>query len=205
MPRTRPRTAFLSLVAAGCAFALALLMIPSHGDVHAALKRPVRPSVIRQAPPVPDVPVRLKIPGIGVDAAVESVGITPKGAMDVPKNVDNVGWYNLGVRPGDKGSAVFAGHLDWYDGKTAVFQHLDKLGVGDVLSIETDQGKILPFVVREIRAFKQHETAIEVFKKSEGRHLNLITCGGIWDTFRKMYSERLVIFTDAVDVSVETK
>ncbi len=149
----------------------------------------------RQAP---GLPVRLKIPSIKVDAAVESVGMTTKGAMDVPKDPDNVGWYSLGVRPGGKGNAVLAGHLDWYKGKTAVFQNLKNLRKGDLLSIETDKGKFLPFVVREIHSYDPNEIVPEVFQKSDGSHLNLVTCGGLWDKQRKIYRERLVIFTDAV-------
>ncbi len=119
--------------------------------------------------------------------------------MDVPSHPDNVGWYNLGSRPGEIGSAVLAGHLDWYNGKTAVFQHLDRLRKGDTLSVETDNGRFLLFVVREIRTYQPTEYAPEVFQKSDGRHLNLVTCGGTWDSARKMYSKRRVIFTDAIE------
>lgn len=184
-----------------CVFALLIVQLSPRLEAKMFFRKRV-PAVTSPAPQTDtDFPVRLKIPSIGVDAAIESVGLTAKKAMDVPKNSDNVGWYNLGPRPGDKGNAVLAGHLDWYYGKTAVFQHLSKLKVGDVLSVETDQGKSFPFVVREIRTYKPNEHALDVFKKSDGRHLNLVTCGGIWDTFRKMYSERLVVFTDAVDLS----
>lgn len=144
------------------------------------------------------LPVRLKIPSIKVDAVIESVGLTPKGAMDVPKDPNNVGWYSLGVRPGEKGNAVLAGHLDWYNGKIAVFQNLKNLHAGDLLSIETDKGRFFPFIVRAIRSYDPNEIAPEVFQKSDGIHLNLVTCGGLWDKQRRIYRERLVIFTDAV-------
>ena len=58
-------------------------------------------------------PVRLRIPSINVDAPVEYVGLTPDGAMDVPKERANVAWFNLGPRPGENGSAVVAGHYGW--------------------------------------------------------------------------------------------
>ena len=56
------------------------------------------------------LPIRLKIPSIKVDAAIEYVGIAPDGNMDVPKGPDNVAWFEPGTRPGDVGSAVLAGH-----------------------------------------------------------------------------------------------
>src|SRR5688572_12657776 len=44
-------------------------------------------------------PVRLKIPAINVDSAVEYVGLTPEGKMDVPDGPDVVAWYERGQRP----------------------------------------------------------------------------------------------------------
>ena len=47
--------------------------------------------------------------------AVEDVGLTPGGAMDVPKGPSDVAWFDLGPRPGEVGSAVIAGHEGWKD------------------------------------------------------------------------------------------
>ena len=86
------------------------------------------------------LPVRLKIPAIDVDAAVEYVGLTSDKAMDVPKDPADVAWFNLGARPGENGSAIMAGH---YGGKKAsVFDNLYKLRKGDKVSIEDDKGAI---------------------------------------------------------------
>ena len=59
------------------------------------------------------LPLRLRVPSIGVDASIEYVGLTKAGAMEVPKLHPNVAWYSLGTRPGDRGSAVIAGHYSW--------------------------------------------------------------------------------------------
>lgn len=45
---------------------------------------------------------------IGVDASVVSVGITPDGEMDIPKDPAHVAWFKFGPRPGESGSAVIA-------------------------------------------------------------------------------------------------
>src|SRR3990167_10137466 len=50
-------------------------------------------------------PARLKIPSLGVNAAVETVGIKADGTMGTPKNFDNVGWYSPGSKPGEEGPA----------------------------------------------------------------------------------------------------
>jgi LPXTG-site transpeptidase (sortase) family protein len=143
------------------------------------------------------LPLRLKIPKINVDAAIEYVGLTPDGAMDIPKSPDEVVWFELGQRPGENGSAVIAGHYGWKDGKAAAFDNLDQLRKGDKLYIEDDKGVIISFVVRESRKYDPSADASEVFSLNDGKsHLNLITCEGVWNKDSGSYSQRLVVFTD---------
>lgn len=142
------------------------------------------------------LPTHIRIPRIDVDAFVEYVGVTPDGAMDVPKERANVAWFNLGSRPGENGSAVFAGHYGWKNGKESVFDNLYKLRKGDKLYIEDEKGVIVSFVVRESRRYDPNEDASGVFNSSDGKaHLNLITCEGDWNKDQKSYSNRLVVFT----------
>lgn len=142
-------------------------------------------------------PIRLKIPTINVDAAVERVGLTPDGAMDIPKNYDNIAWFELGSRPGENGSAVIAGHSGWIEGKPSVFDNLYKLRPGDKLYLEDDKGMIISFVVRENRRYDPKSDASEVFNLNNGKsHLNLVTCEGAWNKVTKSYPSRLVVFTD---------
>ncbi len=144
------------------------------------------------------LPIRLKIPGINVDAAIEYVGLTPNGEMGVPSKLVDAAWYNLGPRPGQKGNAVIDGHLSSRTWVPAVFDHLDDLLVGDNLYIEDDQGRIISFIVREIRTYDSEEDASDIFSLSEGIHLNIITCSGDWDKVQKSFNKRLVIFADVV-------
>lgn len=141
--------------------------------------------------------MRLKIPNINVDAPVEYVGLTPDGAMDVPKERTNVAWFNLGQRPGENGSAVIAGHSGWKNGKAAAFDNLYKLRKGDKVYIEDEKGATITFVVRESRRYDQNADASAVFGSLDGKaHFNLVTCDGTWDKVSKTSSKRLVIFTD---------
>jgi len=143
------------------------------------------------------LPVHIKIPSINIDAPVEYVGLTPDGAMDVPKDLTEVAWFNLGSRPGENGSAVIAGHYGWKNGKASAFDKLYKLRKGDKLYIEDDKGVIVSFVVRESRRYDPNDDASDVFGSPDGKsHLNLITCEGVWDKVSKTYSKRLVVFTD---------
>jgi LPXTG-site transpeptidase (sortase) family protein len=141
---------------------------------------------------------RLKVPSIGVDAAIERVALTPDGAMDTPDGPQNVGWYSPGPYPGEEGSAVIAGHRGWKDGIPAVFDDLDRLRVGDRIIVVDDEGNEHAFIVRETRVYQKDSPAPEVFVSNEGVHLNLITCVGAWDSALQSSEERLVVFTDLV-------
>lgn len=142
-------------------------------------------------------PVRLVIPVIDVDDFIEYVGRTPDGAMDVPKDPANVAWYMRGEKPGETGSAVIAGHSGWANGRPAAFDHLYKLKKGDKIYIEDDKGVVSTFVVRETRNYDPAADASGVFGSTDGgAHLNLITCGGVWDPVEQASPNRLVVFTD---------
>ncbi len=143
------------------------------------------------------MPTRLSIPVVGVDAAIEKVTVTGDGSMDVPKDPGAVAWYMLGSKPGEKGSAVLAGHVNWLHGANAVFKRLDALRPGDVISVQDDRGKIMAFTVRERRTYAATADATEVFLSNDGKaRLNLITCFGTWDTRARQYSQRLVVFAE---------
>src|SRR5207237_9385204 len=92
-----------------------------------------------QATPAPAKPVsstgdHMLIPAIGVDAAIESVGLDSQGKLASPSSPLKVGWYRLGSRPGGAGNAVFDGHLDWAGGQ-GVFWNLRQLAVGDRIMV----------------------------------------------------------------------
>lgn len=144
-------------------------------------------------------PVKLMIPQIKVDSVLESVGLTSRGAVDIPKGPASAAWFDLGRRPGEEGTAVIVGHFGWKDGIPAVFDNLHKLRKGDKLNVLSDSGETISFVVRELKTYKEHEIVAEVFGSNDGKaHLNLITCQGVWNKSKKSYSNRLVVFTDLV-------
>lgn len=144
------------------------------------------------------VPARLKIPKLGIDAPVISVGVTRSGVMESPKGHADTGWYKHGAVPGDKGSAVIAGHSGYRSGP-AVFDDLEKLKPGDTIYVVDEAGTTVPFQVRESRLYKPTDSPAEVFIADEGRHLNLITCTGGWDARTGTHTKRLVVFSDAAN------
>jgi LPXTG-site transpeptidase (sortase) family protein len=145
------------------------------------------------------LPVRLQIPLIGVDSAIEDAVITPEGRMDVPAGTENVAWFALGPSPGQVGSAVIGGHFGINHGVKFVFYDLDKLRVGDKVYIVDDENNTLAFIVRAISSFDRNADATAVFSSHDNvAHLNLITCEGTWNQVDGAYPQRLVVFTDAI-------
>ena len=143
-------------------------------------------------------PVRLIIPKIKVSAVVERIGLTANKAVDVPKGHGHVGWYKLGSKPGDEGTAVIAGHFARKSSGWAVFNDLYKLRPGDTLSVKDSGGKIMNFVVKSTHIYGVNERPAEVYVSDSGAHLNLITCTGTWINILHGFNKRLVIFTDLV-------
>lgn len=142
-------------------------------------------------------PQTLTIPKINVEAKVEEVGEDKEGKMDVPKGVFNVGWYNLGYKPGERGSAVFAGHLDTVTGAPAVFYYIRNLSPGDEVIVTDQEGKKRVFEVTKVQSYPFNQVPLDlVFGPSDKPKLNLITCVGTWDVGTRNYSERLVVYTE---------
>lgn len=150
------------------------------------------------------LPVRLKIPSIKINSAIEYVGLTNTGEMNVPKVPGNVGWFSLGPRPGEYGSAVIAGHYSWRgNGAGGVFRNLSKLSKGDMIHIVDDSGLTISFMVRQNRLFDFDADPSEVFASNSGTRLNLITCAGTWNSSEQSSTKRRVIFAELVQPNTE--
>jgi hypothetical protein len=154
-----------------------------------------------QAPPPPvAAPSRLVIPTIGVDAAVEPVGLTHDGAMDVPSGPFTVGWYHLGSPPGAVGSAVIDGHVDYHDVGPAVFWRLRELVPGDTLVVVTEDGDERRFRVTEVASYPDESVPLgRIFGPAAAPRLNLITCDGTFSAREHNYDQRLVVYAEAIE------
>lgn len=142
-------------------------------------------------------PMRLRIPTINVDAAVEQVGVDSEGRIAAPIKTDDVGWYKLGTAPGDAGNAVIDGHLDWYNGP-AVFQRLGKMKVGDQIMVLREDGTQAKFIVDATSVMPYDASTDAMFTRSGPPSLTLITCAGTWDRQRGTYLQRLVVHSSLV-------
>ena len=143
------------------------------------------------------LPLRLRIPTIGIDAHIKQVGVTSKGEMATPGNFTDVAWYKYGPKPGESGSAVIDGHVDNGLSLAAVFKRLHELKVGDEIFVDTEDAKTLHFVVTATKSYPYNEAPTNVIFNTDGAaRLNLITCTGSWLAGAHSYDQRLVVFTN---------
>jgi sortase (surface protein transpeptidase) len=164
------------------------------------------------AAPLPSsVPLRVRIPSLGIDAALIRLGLDSTGAVSVPPLGDaNVaGWFTGNPTPGERGAAVIVGHVDTAYGR-AVFYPLGNIQPGaDILVDRTDH-----------RAARFRVTSVEVVDKNRfpaervygtGRErdpssvpeLRVITCGGAFDG--QHYADNLVVYAELVGVTNSAK
>ncbi|MFE6053012.1 class F sortase [Kitasatospora sp. NPDC056446] len=141
-------------------------------------------------------PVRLKIPQIAVDAPFTELTLSPAGQLNAPPPDDKnlVGWYRDGVTPGERGSAVVAGHVDTTKGP-AVFLLLSLLLPGNKIEVSRADGTVAVFSVDTVETFaKDAFPDQKVYGRTTDAQLRLITCGGTYDKKRLDYLDNVVVF-----------
>ncbi|MEV0490844.1 class F sortase [Streptomyces atratus] len=140
----------------------------------------VQPGSPVAAPLRPSTPVRLRIPGIKVDAPMIRLGLGSDGSLDVPpaENRNVVGWYKNGTPPGAKGTALVAGHVDNEKGRS-VFYDLGSLAKGSTVEVVRQDGSTAVFSLDAIEVYENKNFPDRrVYGASSFASLRLITCGG---------------------------
>ncbi len=139
-------------------------------------------------------PLRVRIPEIGVIAALVPLGLNADGTLEVPR-YEEAGWYAHGSRPGDPGPAVIAAHVDSTTGP-AVFYRLEELKPGHAVHVDYDDGTVT-FAVRESQTFTKSAFPTDrVYGTTHGPELRLITCDGTFDRTGRSYTSNLVVWVD---------
>ena len=142
----------------------------------------------------PLVPARLMVPSLGINAAVEEVARRADGSMGTPKDFLNVGFYTLGPKPGQAGSAVFDGHVNNALTKAGVFEHLSQIHQGDYVTVSDALGRTLAYRVSEVTLYNTHEAPrASIFATTGPQQLVLITCDGEWVQDEHSFNKRLVV------------
>lgn len=139
-------------------------------------------------------PVRIRIPTIGVDAAVGPLLVDENGVLPPPDSFEETGWWKEGPEPGEIGPAVIAGHVDSYRGP-AVFFDLDDIEAGEEIFVDRADGTTAVFVAQRTERHPKDEFPTEaVYGDTPGPQLRLITCGGAFNETERTYLDNVIVF-----------
>jgi sortase (surface protein transpeptidase) len=187
------------------------------------------PALDLRAGPV-ETPLELRIPSLGLSAAVLAVGIGPTNVMDVPMGAANdpawqqAFWYRGGAVPGNLGTATIGGHVSGIGGRPALFARLGELVPGDLIIVHNAQSAMdVNFMVTEVAVYPLSRasdvaTMARIYgpgpvsgtgpQESEDglAHLTLITCsgryvGGTFDHRLVIYAQRIPRAPAAIDAN----
>jgi len=143
-------------------------------------------------------PLRVRIPGIEVDAPIIDLGLNEDGTLEVPSDFDDTGWYTGRSVPGEVGPSVVVGHVDSTKGP-AVFYRLRDLVVGDRIQVDRTDGTVAWFEVTETVLVDKDEFPTEdVYGGTEEPTLRLITCGGSFDRDARSYRGNVIVYAEHV-------
>jgi hypothetical protein len=202
-------TGVLALVG-GCCIAVGLQdhRHPLAGPVVAPSTLTTAPATIVGTIPVPvvarSVPVSLRVPAIALSVPLSTLGLNRDGTVQVPDNIQEPGWFRLGPTPGQIGSAVILGHVDSYQGEGVFFQ-LRALLAGDQVQVSLRDGAVTNFVVTAVDMYTKTQFPAQRVYTSDGhRTLQLVTCGGTFDTATSHYLSNIVVFTSFVSATAAT-
>jgi hypothetical protein len=150
------------------------------------------------------VPVELGIPAIALKVSLSTLGLNPDGTVQVPTDIQQPGWFRLGPTPGQVGSAVILGHVDSYQGP-AVFFQLRTLVAGDQVVVTLADGVSARFKVTSVAMYSKADFPDQQVYASHGYSaLQLVTCGGVFDSETGHYLSNIVVYTSLVGTTPAT-
>ncbi len=140
------------------------------------------------------VPVRVRIPAIGVDAPINPLQVDERGVLLPPEKNDAAGWWKDGPEPGERGPAVVAGHVDSDRGPAVFFQLSDLPTGAQVLIDRADRTTVMFTTYRLERHSKNAFPTRAVYGSTPNSELRLITCGGKFDDTDNRYLANVIVF-----------
>lgn len=142
------------------------------------------------------VPGTIQLPS-GDTAPVEPVQ-TVQGVLQVPTDIEQVGWWDGSAHAGDPfGSTVIAGHVDSREQGLGFFAELLLIQVGDLIALRSDTDTLNYRVVSSTLIDKEALATDGVAFDQRGPHrLVLITCSGQWHPELRSYDSNLVVVAD---------
>ncbi|MEX1287100.1 MAG: class F sortase [Acidimicrobiia bacterium] len=144
-------------------------------------------------------PVRIRVGGIEAEAPVIPVGVEDDGQMEIPRDVDEIGWYSFGPAPGEGGSAVLSGHVSGGSQGRGVFYDLKRVELGDEVEIDHADGTTTRYRVVAVETIDKGELPTDrIFARDGDPKLTLITCGGSFSRSLNSYDSNIVVVAEPI-------
>ena len=157
--------------------------------------RTTEPATPAPAPAPAGTPVRVQVPALGVDSSIIPVGVDDNGQLDIPEDVQTVGWYRFGPAPGSaQGSAVLTGHVDDHLQGGGALAELGSMQPGDTVTVTDDTGTARTFSVLSREEWHKGEVPLDrLFDRAGDPRLVLITCGGPFNASTLGYDDNIAV------------
>jgi LPXTG-site transpeptidase (sortase) family protein len=144
-------------------------------------------------------PREIRIPSIGVDANIMPVGTTSDGTLAAPLSAWDVGWFDKSNLPGaGSGALLLDGHVNNRLGTPGIFYELRRLKVGDSIQIERGDHTVINYRIVTVVQVPVDRVDMRTMVQpvSTGKEgLNLITCGGQYDSERRTFVDRILVYS----------
>lgn len=143
----------------------------------------------------PPAPARLEIPDLGIDVAVQAVGLDEEGNMALFDDPSIAAWYRWGPSPASEaGSTVIAAHVDSLEYDLLPFARLKDAPAGTRIIVTDAAGTRHTYAVESLTL--SEKAAVDwaaAFARTGPPRLTLVTCGGEFDTEHRRYLSNLLI------------
>jgi sortase (surface protein transpeptidase) len=161
----------------------------------ASIPAPTAPPAAQPAGQQAPLPTSVSIPAIKAMSTLIPLGVNPDLTVQVPdlKTPQQAGWFDLGVRPGEIGSAVLLAHVDG-DGKLGLFHDIHMLNLGDPIVIGRADGSTITFKVTRVRTvLKANFPSSDAYGPKPDAEIQLITCGGELDKAAHNFLSNVIV------------
>lgn len=145
-------------------------------------------------------PQRIRVDSLGIDMAIEPVGLAADGAMELPKDPSVAAWYRFGPSPASAGGAtVVAAHVDSLVYDIGPFAELASAAAGTEIVVTTEDGQERRYAVESVQTVTKADVPWDsIFDRAGPSRLTLVTCGGEFDYDARSYLSNVIVSANPI-------
>lgn len=144
-------------------------------------------------------PNRLVIDELGVNAPLETTGAKSNGELSIPLDASKVTRYDASSALGSEtGVTIVTGHVTNGSQKGALYP-LASIEVGETVETFDGNGAQRLWRVVAVKTYDPNELPEDIFTRTGGRQLVIVTCGGEVTTDskgRRRYEKNVLVFAE---------